>query len=107
MIKRIIDYFINPQKYRIDDLDKAVDALIETAQYIAPEKRFKAIKIFVETLFKDYCVYKSRKKANGAVSGIPVYPVQDSSCTTCIPANGEHAPECIHTKRVIKEYYEL
>lgn len=48
MIKRIIDHFRRQkQPKRIDDLDRAVDALIETAQYIVPEKRFKAIKIFV------------------------------------------------------------
>lgn len=43
---------------RIDDLDKAVDALIETAQYIAPEKRFAAFKVAVETLYKEHRVYK-------------------------------------------------
>ena len=51
---------------RIDDLDKATSMLIDASMRIAPEKRFKAIKLFVETLFKDYRVYKfhgcNRKK---------------------------------------------
>ena len=55
---KFIESIFNKRPQRIDDLDKGVKALIETAQYIAPEKRFKAIKIFVETLFKDYRVYR-------------------------------------------------
>ena len=43
---------------RIDDLDKATAMLIDASMRIVPEKRFKAIKIFVETLFKDYRVYR-------------------------------------------------
>lgn len=57
MIKAIINSF-RKQPRRIDDLDRGVKALIETSMYIAPEKRFKAIKVFVETLFKDYRVYR-------------------------------------------------
>lgn len=56
MIKAIINLF--RPKPRIDDLDKAVDALVETSMYIAQEKRFAALKVAVETLYKEHRVYK-------------------------------------------------